>query len=130
MTIFGIEFEKTLRADPVPLRNRQFVTFIVKADHRTLPPQLRMDPAALVDRFGKALEAIAEPAPPRPHVAIFAVVEAVHVAVEIFARDRRPDAVAELLGHAVDGDVEDAADEEMLAADYAEIFGQEIAVRA
>ena len=37
---------------------------------------------------------------------------------------------AELLGHAVDGDVEDAADEEMLAADYAEIFGQEIAVRA
>lgn len=87
-----------------------------------------MDPAALVDRFGKTLEAVPEPAPPRPHVAIFAVIEAIHVAVEILARERRLDAIAEFFGHAVDGDIEDAADEKMFAADHAEIFGQEIAV--
>ena len=128
MTIFSVEFEQPLRADTVLLRNRQFVILIVKADHRPLPPQSRMDPAALIDRLRKALEAIREPAPPRSHVAIFSVVEAVDVAVEILAREGGPDAVAEFFGHAVDGDAEDAADEEMFAVDHAEIFRQKIAV--
>ena len=81
----------------------------------------------MVDRLGKAFEVVPEPAPPRPHIAVFAVVEAIDIAVEILAREGGPDAVAEFLGHAVDGDIEDAADEKMFAADHAEIFGQEIA---
>lgn len=89
-----------------------------------------MDPAALIDRLGKALEAVREPAPPRSHVAVFSVVEALDVAVEILARESGPDAVAEFFGHAVDGDVEDAADEEMLTVDHAEVLGQEVAVEA
>lgn len=130
MTIFGVEFEQPLGADTVLLCHGQFVTFVVEADHRPLPRQLRMNPAALIDRLGKTLEAVREPSPPRPHIAVFSVVEAVDIAFEILAREGGPDAVAEFFGHAVDGDVEDASDEEMLAAYHAEIFRQEIAVEA
>lgn len=130
MSIFGVEFEQSLRGDAVLLGAPQVMIVVVQTNRRPLPSQLRVDPAALVDCLGKAFEAVSEPAPPWPHIAVFAVVEALDIAVEILAREGRPDAVAKFFGHAVDGNVEDAADEEMLTADHAEIFGQEIAVEA
>lgn len=85
MTIFPVEFEQPLGADAVLLRNREFVRVVIQADRRSLSAQLRIDPASLIERFGKTLEVVREPAPPRSHIAVFAVVEAVDVAVEILA---------------------------------------------
>lgn len=128
MSIFGVEFQQAFRGDAVLLGDRQGVVGVVEVDDGALACCARLDPAALVDRFGKAPEAVREPAAPRACVAVSAAVEAVDVAAEILAREGGPDAEAEPVAQAVDRDRKDAADEEMLAADHAEIFGQEIAV--
>src|SRR5579883_1029834 len=99
----------------------------LELEPRTLPARARMDLTFQVQRLVVALEAIREPPEPRAELALCSRVEGVLVCPEVLRGQRGPDAVREPLAAAAeDGQLQDAANEEVLAFDDAKVIGEEV----
>lgn len=130
VAVVAQDFRQPIDRDAVMLVDGEAVVRVHDKERGALAAGLGVDPDALRLRAEIGFELVAQPAAPRPPVGKVAIVEAVEIAFEILARERRPATEAELLRQAMHGNFEHGADHEIFAAEDAEILRQEIAVEA
>src|SRR6266567_3688405 len=130
MAVEGVDFEQPVERYSALLLQRQRMLGRLQLDFWALAIVLEMQQALEIEGVGITCEPVREPAEPRSETYLLAAVESPDIALEILTRQRRPHAEAEALAlTANDRQFEHRAHEEVLAAEHAEIFREEVTIQ-